>query len=645
MTAVAPDVTDVTTPTEQKNGKQKRGRKIAGVPTTIAGVDVPALPKPHTPHDEAQIQQIAMKEIVWTPLNPRKQFDPTALQQLADSIRVRGLLQPIIVRTHPLYTMAAEENARPDGVIKATGAKRTVSVTGPSYEGYIGERRYRAHQLLGAEYIRVIVREANDVDVRHAATVENLQRADLAPMEEARSYRDLLADRPDLSVAEIAALVSKDVAYVHRRLVLNDLPEQGQQMLEAGDLPFSTALELARLSDAAMVAGLLKRATTNLKHRMRLSADEVRREASQAMRLMAQAPFSPKDPDLVPSAGACLTCPKRTGNAATLFPDLQGKDDRCTDGACWQSKVAAFVTLGRPKVAKKAEKMGLQLRAISGHYGDRRKAPSEDAPLQRDHYMVLKEEGQNADRDCMATMLGYVVESDGPYGLKIGETHRICTSSECKIHRYTTSGGATGSQLEAKKGERKANAESDVRKQALRDGLKKLGWPAKQLAPNLTELRVVAAHILDRLYQDIPNAICRDLGLEFVQHKEPTHPGDKAIDGNNYDGNARSYHGAIAAMRHHIDNLGAAELMSFMVYMALFGSTQTRGSSDPTPSARLEAFAKRHDIPIAKMRSERMKQWAADEKGRAEKRLAAEKRKKEKEARDAAKAAGQTDAA
>ena len=79
----------VTTEHANGNGKKKRGRKIGGVPTTIDGVDAPAL-VPFTPNDTAGVRTVALNTIVWTELNPRKDFDPVALQELADSIRSEG---------------------------------------------------------------------------------------------------------------------------------------------------------------------------------------------------------------------------------------------------------------------------------------------------------------------------------------------------------------------------------------------------------------------------------------------------------------------------------------------------------------------------------------------------------------------------
>lgn len=612
MTAVAPDTTTVAD--EQPNGKRKRGAKTNAPAPTVPGF---------TPSDEAQVINVVMTDLAWSPLNPRKTFDDTGLAELAQSIAQRGLLQPIVVRNNPNY-MAGIPGEVP-------------------FEGYLGERRYRAHKLLGAARIRAIVRDVSDVEMQRAMAVENLQRTDLGPMEEARAYRDLMADDPTLTIVGVAQVVSKEMSYVHRRLQLNKLPERAQQLLEERKLPFRAALEIARVESAEDVAAIMERYVEGaLKHGWTPSADEIARACHATTLRLAQAPWSPKDATLLADAGSCLACPKRTGNAPTLFPDAQDvKDDRCTDRSCWQRKLVAFVEIRRGTAQKQAEKMGLPAVAISGEYGDRRRNHAEGTVYTRDHFATIPDEGPRSSA-CDATALGVVVESH-PHAndFKIGTTHRVCTDPKCKVHRDADGARSGGdrSALEQKKRERQVHAECAVRAQALAQLARKVSVP-RTLPP--AEMRILAAHAVDRMYDHDRGPLCRQLNLEYVQHKDPTYQLARVVDGNHY---VDSIRGAQAALRIHIDTLTPADLLRLCLRIALFGETQTHGSTDVREAVRIEALAKAYNVPVATMRKQAMDAWAADEKARAERRVAGEKRKKEKAARDAMKAAGQGDVA
>lgn len=137
---------------------------------------------------------------------PRKTFDQTQLEELSDSIKQNGILQPILVRKK-----------------------------GSSYEIVAGERRYQAAKLAGLKEVPVVIREISDEDVFKLALIENLQRSDLTPIEEARGYRQLL-DEKDLTQEELAKILSKSRSAITNTLRLMDLPVEVQELLEAGRL-------------------------------------------------------------------------------------------------------------------------------------------------------------------------------------------------------------------------------------------------------------------------------------------------------------------------------------------------------------------------------------------------------------------------
>ena len=153
-------------------------------------------------------------------LNTRRTFKDDGLQELADSIRQKGVISPLI--------------ARPIGE------------DGKIFEIAAGHRRYRAAQLAGVEQLPVIVRGYTDDEFLEVLTVENLQREGVHPMEEAEGYLELLR-RPGYDVAAIAAKIGKDYSYVTRRIRLTELIQPLRDAFRAEKLTLGHAQVLARL--------------------------------------------------------------------------------------------------------------------------------------------------------------------------------------------------------------------------------------------------------------------------------------------------------------------------------------------------------------------------------------------------------------
>lgn len=147
---------------------------------------------------------LSISEIVRNPNQPRKTFDDDKLAELADSIRQNGVLQPILVRRK-----------------------------GQKYEIVAGERRYQASKLAGLKEIPAVVREIDDDKVFQLALIENLQRSDLSPIEEAKGYKQLLTSR-SLTQEELAKILSKSRSAIANTLRLMDLPVEVQHMMEQG---------------------------------------------------------------------------------------------------------------------------------------------------------------------------------------------------------------------------------------------------------------------------------------------------------------------------------------------------------------------------------------------------------------------------
>jgi ParB family chromosome partitioning protein len=160
------------------------------------------------------------------PGNPRKYFDETALEELAASIATRGVIQPIIVRPHP----------------EAQG-----------YQLVAGERRWRAAQKARLHEIPALVRTLTDREVMALALIENLQREDLNPVEEARAYQRLSEDEGMIQ-ADIARMVEKSRSHVANMMRLMTLPEPVLGFIEQGKLSIGHARALIGRDDAVQIA-------------------------------------------------------------------------------------------------------------------------------------------------------------------------------------------------------------------------------------------------------------------------------------------------------------------------------------------------------------------------------------------------------
>lgn len=181
----------------------------------------------------AETRRIPLGSIMPSPLQPRRVFSDEELDELAASIRENGLLQPLVVRPVP----DAPER----------------------FELVVGERRFRALNKLGWPDAPVLVRDATDETLLVLALVENLQREQLNPLEEAEGYV-ALSERFDLSQAAIAQAVGKDRSTVANMMRLLKLPPSLRRLLEAGDLSQGHARALLSLDDTAKAGELGKRA-------------------------------------------------------------------------------------------------------------------------------------------------------------------------------------------------------------------------------------------------------------------------------------------------------------------------------------------------------------------------------------------------
>ena len=285
-----------------------------------------------------------------SPYQPRTHY--SGLEGLADSIRADGVLQPLMVRPrHP-------------------NQLRTDITDG--YEIIFGHRRSRAAELAGLTHVPCLVVAMSNADVRSAQMAENLQRDNMRAIEEAAGYQAQIDD-DGITMAELARRIGKSPSHVSARLKLLQLLPAVRDALEEGKIGAEVAVLIARVGPPVLQAKALALITergmrSDLEDGGRRSLREVRNLLAErfTLELTGRVLFDPEEAGLVPDAGACSVCPKRSGNApefadlvalADQKPNALGRmddwsnrtgPDLCTDPDCYDRKKAAVL-------ARKAE--------------------------------------------------------------------------------------------------------------------------------------------------------------------------------------------------------------------------------------------------------------------------------------------------
>jgi ParB family transcriptional regulator, chromosome partitioning protein len=335
--------------------------------------------------------------------NPRKTFDAKQLEDLTASVKEKGVIVPILVRP-----------------------------VGATFEVVAGARRFRAAKKAGLNQIPAIIRNLADDQALEAQVIENLQRADVHPLEEAEGYQALI-DKHKYDVDTIAAKVGKSVSYVYQRLKLCELIPSAKAAFLGGRITAGHAVLIARLQPADQ-ADALKICNAESSEYVRTVDAHVRMHVG--VRALADwiknsvhmsldgAPWQKDDADLLPKAGPCTTCPKRAGNAPELFNDV-ARPQTCTDPTCFNDKLKAHVA----RLAKELEAQGKKVVKISQYHTDQKG-------------VLTPSDYHNAagKKRCDNTVVGFFVD-----GEKRGKTTDVCTAVECKVHRPTYSSYSSSS--------------------------------------------------------------------------------------------------------------------------------------------------------------------------------------------------------
>jgi ParB family chromosome partitioning protein len=352
---------------------------------------------------QSKYRNLPLLSLTESAANPRRSFEEAALNELAESIRTQGVLSPLLVRAVGQHT----------------------------YEIVAGARRYRAAQLAELEYVPVRIVELTDAQAVEVSIVENLQRRDVHPLDEAQGYVALL--HLDYSIEQIGAKCGKNPAYVAGRTRLAELAPAAVEAFLKDEIGVGHALLLAKLQteqqEQALSACWQESYTNGSKaKRILLPVRHLQQWIEHNILLeLAAAPFSKEDAQLVPEAGSCLECPKRTGQNILLFAEWAAQDgQQCTDPVCYQKKVDAHV---KQMVAAKPK-----LVQISTAYGQPKDG---GAAIPRNKYVEIRQDKPQRKEQANAPEFRtcrYMTEAIVTEGSEKGEIRKVCANPECPVH-------------------------------------------------------------------------------------------------------------------------------------------------------------------------------------------------------------------
>ena len=265
--------------------------------------------------------------------------------------------------------------------------------------------------------------ELDDAKSLEWQLVENSQRVDVHPYEEAQGFQRLL-DIPGYDVAALVEKSGKSASHVYARLSLLQLIPTVAEAFTQERITASHANLIARLPQESQAAAFEQcwRKDWQDKEPHLLPAKHLAAWIQTNLYLsLADAPFDREDPTLIPAAGACVTCPRRSGHNTSLFCDVQG--DQCLDSACYHGKVEAFLN----------REMAAHPGIVQIENGWRNPKEQRPGAVQRGHIREISEVIDNPDAEpvmpCQAAKPAIVV-----YGKQLGRKLTVCTDKHCPVH-------------------------------------------------------------------------------------------------------------------------------------------------------------------------------------------------------------------
>lgn len=460
---------------------------------------------------ETTILQIPLSQLRESPFNPRRTFH--GIEELAASIKAEGRVhQPLLVR--PILPNPLRDDIT-DG-----------------FEVIFGHRRLRAAAAAGLTSVPCMVRTMSDAEARSAQIAENLQRADVHPIEEAEGMQAMMAD--GLSADELAETVGKSRSYVYSRLKLLQACPQVRDACLAGKIGSEVALLVARVGNAKLQAKAL--AAIQAKYLdMEDGGEKSYRQIKELLKdkftlHVGRTFFDPEDATLVPLAGTCSACPKLSANApefADLCEDTPGRHhgyvhrgdpQLCTDPECFDTKK-------RAQLARQADALRAQGKTVIT--GNKARAAITAHGEVKGAYVALKD--VRAELKKVAGAKPAIVVIQDPRTCKTFDA--VATAdlqaaglAQAEPKKASSRGGYDEAAARREREKREQQAQADTA--ANRRLLAAVRSAAAQRPRTADELRLVLEHLLeDASDTDDTPALCHAHGLETgyqLAHQLPT---------------------------------------------------------------------------------------------------------------------------
>jgi ParB family transcriptional regulator, chromosome partitioning protein len=517
-------------------------------------------------------RDLPITQLQESPFNPRKRFAESSLEELAQSIRAQGVLAPLLVR-----------ELEPE-----------------HFEIVAGSRRFRASQLARLEQVPVRIVTLSDAEAQLAMAVENLQREDVHPLEEARAFANLLQQQYD--IATIASKVGRGERFVAERIRLNELiPAVAEAFLE-DKITVGHALPIAKLPASqqpeAFNAAFRRMWTTQGDTQTLVPVKELASWIETNILLdLTVAAFDCHDRSLLPEAGSCDECPKRTGANTLLFPGEA--PDSCLDKQCYAAKTDRHIA--------RALEQKPELVQISSSWGSRN-----GAALGRNRYVeVTPSKNGNvskaAQKRCSHLTKGIVVD-----GGSRGQILTICAEPGCTVHHtqaQESRQAAEKARQEQRKQNEKRKLELTTRHRVLAAVLAKVSAPLSK-----PDLILVATALLERLIPEYAHSLA-------IRHKLIASE-DQSRSAND-----------TRLIKEHLKTLDETGLGRFLIEASVIDSA----TNPYVEGELLDAAAKRYRVDVKKIAESMAAEFATKQKKREERRTTAAPKAQQGKPRNKAK--------
>jgi ParB family transcriptional regulator, chromosome partitioning protein len=517
-----------------------------------------------------EYRNLPLGQLQESPTNPRRRFDEHSLEELADSFHTHGVLQPLLVR----------------------------AITDERYEVIAGARRYRAAKLAELAEVPVRVVTLSDAECVETQLVENIQREGVHPLEEAFAFHALLhMDGLNYDIQSLAAKAGKSAAFVAQRLRLTELLPSIADAFLADKIGVGHALEIAKLphsqQERAFEAAFRPVYSGSVQTEVLLPLRDFTAWVGQNILLaLDSVPFDKNDATLLPDAGSCAECPKRTGYNTLLFGEV--RRDSCSDSACFSAKLGKHI---EREIAAKPK-----LIQISSGWSSR----AEGTVLGRGRYVTLslsakkngKEPRSPYQKPCKHMAEAIVVE-----GTERGQTVKVCAEPNCAVHfadRRTPSPEQIAKEREQRrKALEQQKLETTVRHRVLAEVLKQVSAPLERQS-----LSLVAMHMLNRLEP---------------LHRESIARRHKMVDGSGSEVSYPMVQKGLFRLLRQLDESGLSKLL---IEVALLSAADAHSTEAAEP---LMSAAKQYKVDIGKVRKAVEHEFAAKRAKLAAKRKATAK--------------------